>query len=557
MILHFSYFNFWGHQPAYALRAQVFIPRLLGIIPYIILAEGVRRANSSWTPFAILLLSSAVWMSIFVFFRKKLIVWIRSKHVRFHSIIPDYVPIKNGAYPAKFIWIKQWRWIMFRIVVMIFFFLIFIFQPIKSAQFLGSSSVILLGFGSWLILTALINMFEKFIRLPVSFTMLVLVVFFSYFNDNHAIRILEDVPERKGLIDDFDSWISDKGDSTTVYLIAAEGGGIRSAYWTSSVLAELGKSHPEFRENTYAISSVSGGSLGTVLYESIASHYSDSVRERSHEMLKADFLAPVTAALVFPDLLQKFIPFPVIRFDRAKILEYSWEESWEKTNDSKIDWSRGFLEQFAGADMPAIFLNSTHVESGFRTIISNVDLTELSNDNIIDFFQVLNSDIPISTAIGLSARFPLLTPPATIKAANGEVWGHLVDGGYYENIGATTIMDVYSRLRRYCTRNNRKVNFKVIAIRNTKSTDDYSPQRGMTEILPPLITLSHIWSHNGEEVLRKGGELLTQYGDELIEIKLNRDDEENIPLGWYLSTQAQSSIQRQVIPQILLIEDQL
>ena len=554
MILHFSYFNFWGHQPSYALRAQVFIPRLLGIVPYLILALGTYKANGYWTPVSLLLLSSAVWMSVFVFFRKNLIVWLRSKHVRFQSIIPAYVPIKNGAYPAKFIWIKQWRWIMFRVSVMLFFFLIFIFQPIKSGQFLGASSVVIFGFGTWLILTALVNMFEKYIRFPVSFSLLVLVIVFSFFNNNHAIRISDKQVDRTDLVNHFDNWLEDKSDSSTVYLVAAEGGGIRSAYWTANVLAELDQRYPNFDANTYAYSSVSGGSLGTLLYRSLKKEKQGSVSERTKLMLQNDFLAPVTAALIFPDLVQKFIPFAIKRLDRARVLEHSWEKSWkELPNVRETDWSQGFLTQFSQKDVPCILLNSTHVESGYRTVVSNVDLTELASDNIIDLFSIQKYDIPVSTAIGLSARFPLLTPPARIESRDGEVWGHLVDGGYYENIGATTIMDVYSKLRRHCDLKYKNIRFKVIALRNTKSTDDYSPQRGMTEILPPLITLSHIWEHNGEEVLRKGSELLEQYGDELIEIKLSRDDKENIPLGWYLSKSAQRSIEKQIMPQMKLV----
>ncbi len=554
MILHFSYFNFWGYQPNYNLRAQVMVPRLLSMVPFFLLAFGMHKANEAWTPYAVLIMSTGAWFFVFLHFRKKLIVWVRSLHIRFHGLIPDYVPIKNGAYPAKFIWSKQWKWISFRILVMFAFFGAFIFRPISTSQHIGSAAVVIFGFGTWLILASLINMFEKYIRFPVSFTILVCVVVFSFFNDNHGIKTLKGsvVPERQSLNEHFSNWLDQRiesvaSDTVPIILIAAEGGGIRSAYWTASVLGDLEARQPGISDNIYAISSVSGGSLGTMLYSSLLEDGRAEITKEARSVLEHDFLAPVTGALIFPDMLQKFLPLELFTNDRARVLERSWEQAWSgvKTAESRVDWSKGFMEQFRNSDK-LILMNSTHVESGYRALVSNVRLTEMSHSNIIDFFNVQGADIPVSTAVGLSARFPLLTPPAKVESGQNEVWGHLVDGGYYENIGATTIMDVYSRLRKLTNDTNIHVQFKVLAIRNTKTSDDYSASRGMGEILPPLVTLSQIWSLNGEEVLRKGEELLEQNGDQLIEVRLDRSDKENIPLGWFLSDQARSNIRKQV-----------
>lgn len=564
MILHFSYFNFWGYQPSYNLRAQVLVPRILAMTPFLLLASGIYKSNGSWSAYVALILSTAMWFFVFLHFRKKLIVWIRSLHIQFHGIIPDYVPIKNDAYPAKFIWSKQWKWISFRILVMLIFFGVFVLRPISTSQYMGSAAVVVFGFGTWLILASLINMFEKYIRFPVSFTVLVSVIIFSFFNDNHGIMTFQDRTrlERPTLNNHFSNWLQEcrsdaDSDSIRVVLVAAEGGGIRSAYWTASVLGELHATNPELSNDIYAISSVSGGSLGTMLYSSLRQDEQRDLTKHAHSILEYDFLAPVTGALIFPDMLQKFFPLEVFRNDRARVLERSWENAWsrETGKQTRVDWSKGFLRQF-GQSNKLILMNSTHVESGYRTLISNVKLTELSHANIIDFFDVQNADIPVSTAVGLSARFPLLTPPARIESGQNSVWGHLVDGGYYENIGATTIMDIYSKLRKLADDNEVPVQFHVLAIRNTKTSDDYTASRGMGEILPPLVTLSQIWSLNGEEVLRKSEELLEQNGDRLIEVRLDRSDKENIPLGWFLSDQARSNIRKQVPDAVHHIHEQ-
>src|SRR5262249_7462795 len=50
------------------------------------------------------------------------------------------------------------------------------------------------------------------------------------------------------------------------YLGAAEGGGIRAAYWTALELASLHELDPEFDRSTFAISGISGGSVGATVY---------------------------------------------------------------------------------------------------------------------------------------------------------------------------------------------------------------------------------------------------------------------------------------------------
>lgn len=559
MILHFSYFNFWAYQPMYALRAQVLIPRLLGVIPFLILARGVVNAQEEWSTFAILLVSSAVWLFVFYHFRRRLIVYIRSLNMRLHGFIPDYVPIKNGVYPSRFIWAKQWKWIIFRIAVLLFFFLVFIFRPVETAQYIGSSAVVLFGFGSWLILAALMSMLERHIHFPVSFSIFIAVVVFSFFNNNHTIRTTGTSAERPTLSGHFENWLKKhQNEPQNIYLVAAEGGGIRSAYWTSGILSELHTVYPDFHDNVYAISSVSGGSLGAMIYETLRRSDEPDPGKSARQILRSDFLAPVTAGLIFPDILQKFIPFPIDFFDRARVLENSWEKAWRKNVPSpeSIDWSAGFIKQFGDPEGRVLLMNSTHVESGYRTVVSNVDLKAFAPMNMLDFFEIQGTDIPISTAVGLSARFPLLTPPARVALKNDETWGHLVDGGYYENIGANTLMDVYSELRNYCLEIGIDPRFRLIVIRNTKVDYDFTPVRGMSEVLPPFVTFSNIWAHNGVEVIRKGRKLVHEYNDELVEIKLKRSDQENIPLGWYLSPAARKSIERQIRPQLRNISGQ-
>lgn len=554
VLLHFSYFNFWNYQPAYSLRAQVMVPRILAIIPYLIVAYGIYKAGGEWNAVIILLLSGGLWMYVFLQYRKELIVWIRANKPVFHGFVPDYIPIKNGSYPASFIWQKQKIWLGFRLAVVLAFFVLTLLFPVTLPRFLGSSAVVLFAFGSWLIIAAQLIFIEKFLKFPVSFSVLVMLILFSFFNNNHDIKSKDSLIRRPTVSNHFQDWIAPRllnmqktgemGDSLDVYLVMAEGGGIRSAYWTNGVLDRLFTEMPELKKNLYAYSAVSGGALGVTLTASL----SESANTDAAAFLEKDFLAPVTAALTFNDMLQRFIPFPIRKFDRMRVLERSWEEAWLeiKPENSGILWSDGFVETFSKPGYPLLLLNSTHVESGRRTIVSNANLSELESNQIKDVFDVTNKDIPISTAVGLSSRFPFLTPPALIKNEDGKTWGSLVDGGYYENLGVRTMVDVYTLLKEVSATKYYPVRFHFLAIRNTKASTRETPVKGMFEIISPMITFSNIWANNGNEALRDAQHLTRTDGQSLHEIHLIREDEENIPLGWFLSNSARANIERQL-----------
>ncbi len=65
----------------------------------------------------------------------------------------------------------------------------------------------------------------------------------------------------------------------------------------------------------------------------------------------------------------------------------------------------------------------------------------------VDFHDLIGSDLRLATAITNAARFPLVTPPGRLQGADGERLGHILDGGYFENSGMETLIDVLLALR--------------------------------------------------------------------------------------------------------------
>ena len=166
-----------------------------------------------------------------------------------------------------------------------------------------------------------------------------------------------------------------------------------------------------------------------------------------------------------------------------------------KGPDSGLRGRFGFVSdkvaKLDGAWLPLLLLNGTSVATGARVIASDLVSTRAAPGGhghapgrfsiypaAFDVFEMLSTpclesqvqgdscktahdgmadipaarqgaDIRLSTAALLSARFPIISPAAIVRAGGrGETGDRIVDGGYFENAGLTTAMDVARELRR-------------------------------------------------------------------------------------------------------------
>ena len=302
---------------------------------------------------------------------------------------------------------------------------------------------------------------------PVVTLMVLVAIVFSVWVDNHQVRRLTDAAPHSGrsVSDAVDRWLAqaprNPDRSVDVVVVATAGGGIRAAYWTATVLGAIQDKLPAFRQQLLAISGVSGGSLGATVFVTLLSeaHWPDAysrcapgtARQRPdvswtrgpHEcagqsVLAQDFLAPVAAALLFTDLIQRFLPVAFLP-DRARALEQAWERAWPEAQFERDVWSARGLDQLWPKEghVPSLLLNGTHVETGKRVITSNLSITATKFPDTYDFFTLLPGPIRISTAALNSARFTYVAPAGTLGTN-----GRIVDGGYFENFGAETARDV-------------------------------------------------------------------------------------------------------------------
>jgi hypothetical protein len=334
--------------------------------------------------------------------------------------------------------------------------LAFTLDPIHVAGAVGTGAVLPLA-GASLVLwgSALVYLGAR-TRIPVLTLVLLLAVVSSIWNDNHNIRVVNagGSSDRDSLEAALSKWhdqISKKYSNRQqhpLFIVTAEGGGIRAAYWTSIVLGSLQDKDPSFADHVFAISGVSGGSVGAAVFSALLTDENarGQIVQRSEEILGQDFLSPAIAAMLYPDFAQRFCPFPIQFLDRGQWMEKSWEQAWRETARKHGHDDNRFAEGFrslwkqGNPYVPVLLLNATLVERGNRVIASNIRISPdefLASDDLMNKIAPA-TDVPLSTAAHLSARFTYVSPAARFVADNS----HAVDGGYFENSGATTGVDI-------------------------------------------------------------------------------------------------------------------
>ncbi len=363
-------------------------------------------------------------------------------------------------------------------------------------------------------------------NLPYIPALLVYALAISAFdaNDNHMVRAVPAERSAKQLAWGmsptaewhFETWfrsrpdLADYPDGYPVYVVAAQGGGIYAAYQTAIFLARLQDVCPAFRNHLFAISSVSGGSLGAAAFTvslpplpagAQASNSGEpnspcpalarfidgkagftprgtddagDVEKRVRQLLTQDFLSPLIGSTLFPDFTQRFLFFPVPALDRAWALEQSFERAAQMAlGDGPNPMQDSYLSHWTPtASSPALLLNTTNAATGVRVVIApyalatraGAGLTERTvgvypfwpdgrlPENVRPLVPMGQApEISLSTAIGISARFPWLTPAASVDFTDDTTKTHrkirLVDGGYADNSGIETALDLMQDIK--------------------------------------------------------------------------------------------------------------
>lgn len=443
--------------------------------------------------------------------------------------------------------------------------------------------------------------------IPVLAPLVVIALLISTqnWNDNHAARLLDSTAAERSasgvgdgsrtplLSDAFDAWLKGRpeayrkkfeGRPYPVYVVAAQGGGMYAANLVGLTLARLYDYCPAIRHHVFAVSAVSGGSIGAGYFSALVNDddtapTSDTctfeppqggvgpLESGMESLLQMDLLAPVMAGMLFPDMIQRLVPYPVVYFDRARAFEASAEEAWTAVAGKGRNPLREPYWKHWRADgaSPMLLLNATIAENGQQVVVAPVNIRPEKSYNVIDLKSLREStdlpvdeDVPLSTAMSLSARFPLVMPAGLVSTPTKQV--RLVDGAYFDNSGIETAELLIAQLQSGAgsATTGDGVAFRTLVLTDFDNLreaykigeDPRSSGEGLNEVLSPLRAMMNARLTRGELAV---GRLKAWQPDTnppegvtpAVMIMLNHRLY-GLPLGWQLSKPVQALIAAQI-----------
>lgn len=513
-------------------------------------------------------------------------------------VIEDETVIKKGIGgddSVTFLWgliriseSEKMFFIVFNIIsavaVILYFMGVF---SIKWAVLFGSLNFAILAFGILVGFFQLVSLLSIKNRINFHIIFLLLVIIFGYGREPHYARLVAKSEKNKSKVRPdlktyFSSWIQLHRDSIAakkeypIFFVLADGGASRSGYWVASVLGMLHDStRGKFDEHLFALSGASGGSVGNGAYFSLlANKYKGgSYATAGQDFLKHDFLSFTLARMLGPDFFRPLLPIDLRQMnDRAGALEQVMEMGANDTTFLQHKFAQSFYSFVPDSNnkLPILCINTTRMQDGRPGVISNFQLDDATNTfgKRLDVLNLLakDTDIRLSTAIVMGARFPYVSPAGRIdKLGNDSIANYFVDGGYFDNSGAGVvhemIIGLYELIRRWNVGDSvgkglvNKLSFYVIHITNSPSgsprLEKVHPIKN--DLLAPITTLAGAYGAQtdvNDSRLKKYLQLTYAPDNSHYQVAelYNHisQDTLNFPMNWTISSFFQSKMQNQL-----------
>jgi len=451
---------------------------------------------------------------------------------------------------------------------------------IGDTLYLKRASFLFVVFGAWLPFITFLALLSNRFQFPFIGTLVAVAVGLTFFvGDGHDVRVATIPEDQRPTLkparfsDAVKGWKTASGwdargcewlapdakelaNCPRPIIVSGEGGGSRAAFLLASVLGSLEDDSLErakysagrpFHLQLFAISSVSGSSVGAAFYTSaLKTHQATSTEDLKAALFRQrlwfpniatanleaanaaragggetltrafltdfvgykdalqaalanDFISPVSIGFLARDvLILSRLPFVL---DRAGVLETAWEDAFNGIYGTTRATSplSGPLQAMAPTPAswtPLLFLNAASNETGRRVIVTPVKMaepTKTGNALFIDAYDLhellcspyrdpqtkaypdvstldeiaralpslfspvakarckdkkpVSIDVRLSSAAGVSSRSPFVSPHAGIRDRRAQIVDSVVDGGYFDNSGAVTALEIAAALK--------------------------------------------------------------------------------------------------------------
>lgn len=568
-------------------RARLIAPYLWGFVPWVGLAAACYQTGASWPADGDSVRQLLLWCAVGALGSGVVLAlvagWIQSRRRPEPEVSATERHRRIRALPRLtllFLCATEAGWFLFMVLTV----------PThgQGVRLLNPPALVLLAVVIWIPAVSFLGYLGARWRLPVLRIALLLAVLWATLslNDNHLVRSEETTrpPKLQDFGAAFTSWLKGRADlgdydPYPVFFVATEGGGLRAAYFTALVLTALQDQCPAFAQHTFAISGVSGGSVGATIFGALAARSARNLprqpcldpgegrgrmQRTADSILSHDLLTPLVGMGLFPDLFQRFLPFRIPSWDRALGLEVGLEKAWsDVVGDTGLAQPFGSLwKDFSNQAVPALLLNSTRVTTGERVLISPLYPLDERFNRLVTLQDLIGGRaVRLSTAAFLSSRFPLITPEGELPrpAGSSAPPERLVDGGYFENSGATTLSELLASLRvGEPNQDTTRPRFLPVVIRIGFAVEDRPggdsatkfTATALSEVLTPVRALLNVRGARGSSAVHQLSTAITTLQDrqvpaELIEFQLTSG---SVPLvlGWLMSARARQEMTAQL-----------
>jgi hypothetical protein len=243
--------------------------------------------------------------------------------------------------------------------------------------------------------------------------------------------------------------------------------------------------------------------------------------------------------------------------DRGIALENAFEHAWRDSMHTTT-LEEAFPDLWrtpAPYAIPALFLNSTEAGSARRAVFSNVAMADVVGDDRTIQVTAEAQPVRLSTAMILSARFPYISPEAKgeapqVKGETAPRAFRFVDGGYFDNSGAGTLLDVAAALQKAITDLKAEDEFQIVTLviqNEPVAVAGCCRKDAVGGFSTPLTILDELRAQRADEFTRQLRTLIAKRpGDAFLESFRPQSGSAEFPLGWTLPKASAKEMDAQI-----------
>lgn len=300
--------------------------------------------------------------------------------------------------------------------------------------------------------------YKDFFKYGIPVFTLILIAWSTYNgrqgNDLHQLSFVErDNPQMES--SEFLKSVTNGNNSDKInnyFFVGSYGGGLKANLWNLLLLNKLEEnSNQEFLKRTIAMSGVSGGAVGMANYASLLYEQEDkiAINKQINVIGNSNVLSNELVYLLGRDWAREYIPYYNHKgTDRSykSMEQHAINTGMGDSIYNKIgfsDYWRRIFESRKGK-FPALIINTTST-NGKQGVASTVKFPKgtFPAADLINEFPGTNKALAYFGAVSTTNRFPLFSPTAKILNK-----GSYLDGGYFENSGMLSVLEVYDAIVR-------------------------------------------------------------------------------------------------------------